>query len=837
LQDFLTNKTIYSTAQLKDKGIAIGTIGNGLLILDDNGNLEQVIDEKFGIISNNISCLYAEQKDQNNEILWLCTDKGISKVEYFSPVKEFTKNNGIKGFVADIIRYKDYLYLATTEGVYYLQEGKSKEQMVFTKMENISQSAWRFLKLKLDNGGFRLYVCTSGNILEINEQKAIHVKGDYVVNSCIQLDSDPAMIYLGLDRGLAKANIQNGKLVISGPVKNSSITDQIRTIIEGENGDLWLWGEKDGVMHYDTKKDTAIKFFNSKCDTTIKYLIYSIFKYENRIYMCTSDGILEYNKSTVKFEPAKSLSQNPELQKLSIVNVKIYNETGWALIIENKIKKIVRIDFRKGIVEKIPYKRILDENIWCFYDDNDDFLLIGSIDKLYTFDKNFRKEYGNKYYSLIRKVTINNDSVIFWGANHDYSVYGTRIFSIFQNKEDIKEIKYKYHDLKFEYACPYFEAENALEYSYYLQGNDESWSAWTNKTDKEYTNLYEGEYIFKVKAKNVHGFESEPAEYKFTILPPWYRTIWAYISYLIVLIFIIWGIVKLSVYRLQKINEAYGKYLPGSFLKMLDKRRVIDFRLGDMAEKEMTIMFSDIRSYTNLSESMAPQDNFKFLVSYLKQIGQSLNKNKGFPIQYYGDGIMAMFHGKTDNPVQAAIDMHHKVAEYSVERAKKGRREIKIGVGIHTGKVIMGIRGDEWRWEGGIVGDSVNIASRIEGLTKIFGVSTIITEDTHQKLEKTDQFKFRYLGKVQVKGKDKVLKIYELIDSNPSGVIDEKLKITDEFAKALELFYNKAWTESLSVFNELAENHNDQASKYYIGVINNIISGTVEINDGILIIN
>ncbi|OQA00210.1 MAG: Adenylate cyclase 1 [Bacteroidetes bacterium ADurb.Bin408] len=272
---------------------------------------------------------------------------------------------------------------------------------------------------------------------------------------------------------------------------------------------------------------------------------------------------------------------------------------------------------------------------------------------------------------------------------------------------------------------------------------------------------------------------------------------------------LVWGIVKLSVYRLQKINEAYGKYLPGSFLKMLDKRRVIDFRLGDMTEKEMTIMFSDIRSYTKLSESMTPHDNFRFLVRYLRHIGEVFHNNKGFPVQYYGDGVMAMFHGKTDNPVQAIIDMHRRVAEYSAERIKKRRSEIKIGIGLHTGKVIMGIRGDAWRWEGGIVGDAVNIASRIKGLTKIFGAATVIFEDVYNKIEKPQLFHFRFLGKVKLKGKNQTIKVYELLDGLPEDVFKLKMQIINDFNKATGLFDNEKFDEALALFEQICTVYDD----------------------------
>jgi len=564
-----------------------------------------------------------------------------------------------------------------------------------------------------------------------------------------------------------------------------------------------------------------------------------MFNYGDGLYIGTHNGIYQYNEEKDTFELSSILGDDSTAHKLELLRIKMYkNDMAWGVVKQKDKKYVCRIDFKNKKVDINSYKRILEQNIWGFYMPDERYTYIYSTDKLYLYNNNYKRKYDDAYHALIRKVSLNTDSVIYNGTFYKTdSVTSKRVMASQQLPSTVMDIAYSYNNISFEWAAPFFEAEEETEYSYFLEGNDEAWSEWTKRCDKEYTNLFEGSYAFHVKARNVYGTESNTAIYRFVVLSPWYRTLWAYLAYFVLFVLFVLAIVKLSVYRLQKINEAYGEYLPGSFLKMLDKRRVIDFRLGDMAEKEMTIMFSDIRSYTKLSESMTPHDNFKFLVRYLRHIGEVFHKNKGFPVQYYGDGVMAMFQGKTDNSVQATIDMHRRVAEYSAERKKKGRSEIKIGIGLHTGKVIMGIRGDAWRWEGGIVGDAVNIASRIEGLTKIFGAITIISEDVYSRIEKPQQFHFRFLGKVKVKGKNQIIKVYELLDGLPEEIFKAKMQIVSDFSKANELFESEKFDEALALFEHICTVYDDLASKYYINVINSIKEKPQCHFDGALVID
>ena len=123
--------------------------------------------------------------------------------------------------------------------------------------------------------------------------------------------------------------------------------------------------------------------------------------------------------------------------------------------------------------------------------------------------------------------------------------------------------------------------------------------------------------------------------------------------------------------ELQRINKATGKFVPKEFLNSIGKEAITEVQLGDQAYQEVTVFFSDIRSYTTLSEKMTPDENFKFVNSYVKRMGPIIQQNEGFVNQYYGDGIMAIFPKQANHTLRAAIDMQLAIQQYNEERKAK----------------------------------------------------------------------------------------------------------------------------------------------------------------------
>jgi class 3 adenylate cyclase len=264
----------------------------------------------------------------------------------------------------------------------------------------------------------------------------------------------------------------------------------------------------------------------------------------------------------------------------------------------------------------------------------------------------------------------------------------------------------------------------------------------------------------------------------------------------------------------KRINEATAKFVPYEFLRSLGRNSILDVNLGDQVEKEVTVFFADIRSYTTLSEKMTPRQNFAFLNAYLGRVGPIIKANRGFVNQYYGDGIMAIFMQETEDGVQAAIDMQAKLAVYNQKRQKQGRLPVSVGMGLHYGPLMMGVIGDEERMEAGVVSDTVNTAARMEGLTKTFGEQVIISGPTFESVEPPENTYFRYLGKVQVKGRTEPLGIYgmRILEIAPLAEEQENL-----FQEGLQAYHAGQIEEAVLLWQELlAHWPEDRAAQFYL---------------------
>jgi two-component system sensor histidine kinase ChiS len=231
----------------------------------------------------------------------------------------------------------------------------------------------------------------------------------------------------------------------------------------------------------------------------------------------------------------------------------------------------------------------------------------------------------------------------------------------------------------------------------------------------------------------------------------------------------------------------------------------------------MTILFSDIRSFTSLSERMTPQENFNFINAYLSRVSPIIREYGGFIDKYIGDAVMALFAGPPSNAVQAAIEMQHAVARFNSRRQEKGELPIRIGIGLHRGSVMLGTVGEAKRMEGTVISDAVNLASRLEGLTKLYGASIIVSEHTLSSLDQSAQYQFRFLDKVQVKGKKEAVSVYEILNGYPDEVIALKLKTQPDFEKGLLHYHNQEFTQAAAHFqNVLALDAEDQAAQLYL---------------------
>ncbi|HME87469.1 MAG TPA: adenylate/guanylate cyclase domain-containing protein [Candidatus Nanoarchaeia archaeon] len=275
------------------------------------------------------------------------------------------------------------------------------------------------------------------------------------------------------------------------------------------------------------------------------------------------------------------------------------------------------------------------------------------------------------------------------------------------------------------------------------------------------------------------------------------------IVYPIVAVFITYGAAAAYSYfteekQKRQIHQAFSKYVSPALVQEIIKNPD-KLKLGG-EKRGITILFSDIRGFTTLSEALGPEKLVSFLNEYLTEMTNIVLKNKGTVDKYIGDAVMAFWGAPLDEKEQellackTAIEMQEKLAE--LRKGWKHLPSIEIGVGLNEGECIVGNMGSHERFDYTAIGDAVNLSSRLESLTKQYGVGVIVSESVHAKVQK--QFVFRALDYVKVKGKKKPVKIYELVGS--SATPKEKKTIAT-FEKAFALYLNKEFDAAVKEFS------------------------------------
>ncbi|HTX03334.1 MAG TPA: adenylate/guanylate cyclase domain-containing protein [Candidatus Acidoferrales bacterium] len=266
--------------------------------------------------------------------------------------------------------------------------------------------------------------------------------------------------------------------------------------------------------------------------------------------------------------------------------------------------------------------------------------------------------------------------------------------------------------------------------------------------------------------------------------------------------------------HIREYNESATRFIPREFLSQLKRLDIKSLQLGDHAEETMTILFSDIRSFTTLSGGMTPEQTFKFVNSYLTRIGPIIREYHGFIDKYIGDAIMALFPESPAQAVDAAVAMQKRVVVYNEERSRAGYPSVAIGIGVHSGDLMLGTIGETQRFETTVISDAVNIASRLESLTKTFGV-LILTSGT--VMSEVDQTKVpaRRLGDVQVKGATHPVTIYDVFAADPPDLLEHKIVTRDAFDLGRVAYAHGDFTEAYRYFREVARDKRDHAAAYY----------------------
>jgi len=255
--------------------------------------------------------------------------------------------------------------------------------------------------------------------------------------------------------------------------------------------------------------------------------------------------------------------------------------------------------------------------------------------------------------------------------------------------------------------------------------------------------------------------------------------------------------------HIMRIIEASRKFVPQDFLHFLNREDLTQIRLGDQVEASLSILFSDIRSFTAISEAMSPEENFRFINDYLRTMGPRIRDHAGFIDKYIGDAIMALFPRSAADAVASAISMQQAMNEYNKtwDAGRFGR--LRIGVGIHTGRMMLGIVGEEMRMDSTVISDAVNIAARLESLSKSYGCRILISSATYRDLPPERMAECRYLGPLRVRGKSSQVEIYEVFSADSELMRAWKKESRARFEAAVQAMAAGNILAAVSLFQPL----------------------------------
>ncbi|MBI4976545.1 MAG: hypothetical protein HZC28_03640 [Spirochaetes bacterium] len=240
--------------------------------------------------------------------------------------------------------------------------------------------------------------------------------------------------------------------------------------------------------------------------------------------------------------------------------------------------------------------------------------------------------------------------------------------------------------------------------------------------------------------------------------------------------------------------DVYARFVPVEFLSQLGKKKITEIKFGDHALTEMAVLFTDIRSFTKISEAMTPDEVFRFINSYLTSVGPHIRHNNGFIDKYIGDAVMALFPRSSNDAITAAITMQQEINWFNKLRAGKNLPPIAVGMGIHFGQLMLGVVGEHKRMDTTVLSDAVNLASRIEKLNKKYSSRILVSYPAIMQLKSSTAFTYRFVDYVRVIGKEHPVRIFEILAEGLDATVSLKIKTKREFEAGVAAFFSKHFT-------------------------------------------
>lgn len=547
---FLLEHQLYHAAALAHGFFALATLRGGVALIDHEGRMVQTLDKSVGLRDNNVWYVAADAQQG----LWLALNNGIARAELPAPLSQFDERNGLRGNVETVLRHRGRLYAATHQGVFYLQPAMPEAKRAafapaeFLPVDGIANQSWALLST-----GEALLVAAFGGVYQIHGARANMLRPSFGHSYSLHRSrQDTTLIYVGLENGLAMLRYEAASQGWRDAGMINGIEADVRSIAETEAGDLWLGTRTRALMRVTFSRgftpNPSIATFSAQQGLPAAHGWITPILFDRRELFVTERGLFRLEEATQRFVPDTTFGTLYADTLRSTGEGAVDGEGNfwlqWGGSAAQQAGVAVRLNHGAFVWRHAPFARLADFVVYDFYreartaSETGETVWFSGPDGLVRYERATAKNYDASFGTALRQVTkISNEAVIFGGVD--------------SMSAEVPELEYADNALRFEFAATSYEAGASNQFQYFLEGFDKDWSAWTRETKKDYTNLAENLYRFRVRAKNLYEHESAETVWEFRVLPPWYRKWWAYLFYLGALGFVIVSGVKYRTRQLE----------------------------------------------------------------------------------------------------------------------------------------------------------------------------------------------------------------------------------------------------------------------------------------------
>jgi class 3 adenylate cyclase len=709
---YLASSLAYSMKILPGGEIGVGTRKGGLVLLGPDGAADRILSTATGLADDWVSEIHVDLQGG----VWLAQNNGITRFE--PGLSSFGKSERIEGDVETIARHGGALYAGTTSGMFRLTTQTGAHLPQFERTNGVNTTVWALMAYEKD-----LLAATDLGVFLAsgNLARRIFESTRSVFDLSIS-QRDPNTVFVARQTAVTVLARHGSAWVKAAEFE--SLGEEFRTVLEDADGRVWAT-TKGNIWRFDFRRQPVRSEKFGIAEKVPPGWI-NARRLQGHIVFATAKGLKRYDETLKIFVPDASLGTQFSDGSRDVFNT--FEDVAGNVWVTGAGYHGVLLRQAAGYKWfPMPLLRSgISEIYWMFPDPDGTAWATGEDGVLHRWEPGISGDADRDFRVMTRRVQVIGRKENWYGGAGEFSA---------------AKLPWRENALRFEFAAPFYEEPSAVEYQVRLEGSDNDWSAWSHETTRDYTHLSEGSYRFRVRARTPHGAASEDATLSFGVLPPWYRTWWAYFLYAVFVGFGVWGIVRLRTRQLEEDKHKLEVIVEERTVEVRQQRdeiqvqerrsqllllNILPAKVADelkttgtvqpVAFDDVTVCFTDFVGFAVSSENMAPGNLVSALNEYFTLFDEIIDRYDLEKLKTIGDsymfasGLPASRASHAVDAVLAALDMVEVVKELGARADGAGWN---IRVGLHSGPVVAGIVGIR-KFAFDIWGNTVNFAARME---------------------------------------------------------------------------------------------------------------------------